>query len=182
MSDLKKCSYFNVGYCKFSKKEGSCKWYHPEESCNLNKCFDKNCPKRHPKTCKYGEICIFQRDCSYKHSVVDDNEKIYAISKQVEQLKADIEKLENENDCKVNILVKVHLKELEDLRNENAVLRKTITKNVENFNVTLASKDSEIQNAIEREMLLQENTTDVCAFKCDQCNKMFDKKKRIKGT
>ena len=79
-----------------------------------------------------------------------------------------------ENDCKVIILVKVHLKDLEDLRNENAVLRKTITENVENFNVTLASKDSEIQNAMEREMNLQENTTDVCSFKCDQCNKMFE--------
>ena len=81
--------------------------FHPEESCNLKKCFDKNCPKIPPKTCKYGEICIFQSDCSYKHSVVDEKEKKYAISKQVEQIKADIEKLEKENYCRVNFLEKV---------------------------------------------------------------------------
>ena len=60
-------------------------------------------------------------------------------------------------------------------------MRKTITENVENLNVTLASKDSKIQNTMEREMLLQENTTDVCAFRCDQCYKMFENKNGLRG-
>ena len=40
-------------------------------------------------------------------------------SKQVDQLKVDIEKLKEENDIKINILANVHCKELEELKTTN---------------------------------------------------------------
>ena len=41
-------------------------------------------------------------------------------------LKAEIAQINDENDRKVNILVKVHLKELNDLRKENNALKQQI--------------------------------------------------------
>ena len=59
MSAVKKCFSYNVGDCKLSMKKNGCKLYHPEECCQLFNCIYRDCPKRHPRTCKFGETCIF---------------------------------------------------------------------------------------------------------------------------
>ena len=62
-----KCSYFNSGYCKYTRKENGCNFYHPTEHCKLLKCKDKECQYRHQKKCKHGEKCRFQTRCEYFH-------------------------------------------------------------------------------------------------------------------
>ena len=64
---LKNCSHYNSGFCRYIKKENGCKHFHPKEICETTVCKDKDCPKRHPKRCRYLEECRFQSQCSYSH-------------------------------------------------------------------------------------------------------------------
>ena len=61
---LTKCAHFNKGFCKYTNK--GCKFLHPTENwaCDL-----KECPKRHPRTCKYGSQCTYFINgiCFYEH-------------------------------------------------------------------------------------------------------------------
>ena len=79
------------------------------------------------------------------------------VTEQVEILKAEIVELKKENDCKINILAKVHFKELEYVQNENALLRKALKDKDEYVNVTLAMKYSELENALVRIKLMEGN-------------------------
>ena len=125
----KKCFYYNSGYCKYSKKENGCKDFHPTESCTQINCKNQGCPLRHPKKCKFLEKCSFQKRCCYKHEKEPTNEDvIIAEEKEVNNLKAEIETLKQENNEKVNILAKVHLQELKDLRKDNTNLLDKISK------------------------------------------------------
>ena len=90
MSGVKKCSYYNVDHCKFPRKENGCKIYHPEECCQLLNFIDTDCLRRQPRTCKFGETCIFQNNCLYKHVFGDINKDMVDMSKQVEIVKAEI--------------------------------------------------------------------------------------------
>ena len=63
--DLRKvCPYFNVGYCKY---KSHCKHFHPSENCEERKCYDKNCNKRHKKSCMFGENCTRITSCEFLH-------------------------------------------------------------------------------------------------------------------
>ena len=66
---IKKCRYFNKGYCKY---KGRCRYFHPQQICQNHMdtldCKLKGCKKRHPKVCKWfrkavgcnrGENCEF---------------------------------------------------------------------------------------------------------------------------
>ena len=125
----KKCFYFNSGYCKYSQKENGCKDFHPTESCTQINCNNQGCPLRLPKKCKYLEKSSFQKRCSYKHEKEPTHEdEIINEEKKLNNLKADIEFLKQENNEKVNILAKVHLQELKDLRKDNTNLLDKISK------------------------------------------------------
>lgn len=140
-----KCSHYNSGYCKFAKKERGCRLFHLEATCELPNCRNKKCPDRHPRSCKFGDTCIFQIRCSYKHAkekVAEKSTSIEDMVKEVDQLKVDIEKLKEENDIKVNLLAKVHYTELEELRTINATLNKDITQNLKQYETNLQLKDS----------------------------------------
>ena len=155
-----KCSHFNSGYCKFAKKEKGCKFYHPQTTCELPNCKDKKCPARHPRSCKFGDTCSFQTRCSYKHEKYKPSkELIENTSKEVDQLKADIAKLKNENDIKINILAKVHYNELEELKNKITTLEKDIMENLEKYKADLKLKDSEVRQA--KEIIQVKETTGV---------------------
>ena len=101
------------------KREKGCKLYHPETNCEIINCKDKKCPGRHPRPCEFGDTtCIFQVRCAYKHGKDQPSKQSISIkstSNEVEQLKSDTAKLKEENDIKINILAKVHFKELEEL-------------------------------------------------------------------
>ena len=111
--------YHNSGYCKLSRSKNGCKKYHSTEICQINSCTSNTCPQRHPKICKYGVNCMFQTKCSYRHNdKTTYNLQNNNIIKDIESLKAEIALLQEENDKKINILVKVHLRELEKLNKE----------------------------------------------------------------
>ena len=144
----KKCAYYNSGYCKFSRKQNGCRHFHPETNCVDKNCRDRSCPRRHPKNFKFGQTCSYQSRCSYKHTTSDhDNvsREIYEGKEQVKALKKEIIKLKEDNDTKVNQLVKLHMSELETMKVENAKLRKVIKESKESLGDTLASKDEEFK-------------------------------------
>merc|ERR1712034_18438 len=59
------CIYNNRGHCK---NGNLCFFRHYNEICSkFENCIETNCPKRHPKTCKYGSTCTFGPNCSYRH-------------------------------------------------------------------------------------------------------------------
>ena len=40
--EVKKCSYFNSGYCQYTKKENGCKNFHPIVECKIQGGKQKN--------------------------------------------------------------------------------------------------------------------------------------------
>ena len=111
--------------------EIGCKLYDSDKSWDLTIWFDTECLKRHRKKCKFGDTYIYQSNCSYKHSFVNEKKEIDAERKEVNQLNSEIEELLRDNECNVNTLAKEHFKDLEDIRNKNSVLRNTLTESVE---------------------------------------------------
>ena len=102
--DKTKCGHYNSGYCKFMKKENGCKYFHPDKTCERPTCKDKKCSDRHPKPCKFGDTCLFQTRCSYKHlkdRLTDENILIASTTREVDELRAEIAKLKEENDIKI---------------------------------------------------------------------------------
>lgn len=148
----KKCSYFNSGYCRYARREKGCKYYHPTDICESKKCDMKKCDKRHPKNCRHGDKCRFQTRCLYNHTMTN-KERTNGHSEETERviasLKSEITLLKKEIDIKVNILVKVHLKELNDLRLEKDNMLNDFNMSRDSINVALASKDNELQKANE---------------------------------
>ena len=160
-----KCSYFNSGYCKYTRKENGCNFYHPTEPCKLLKCKDKECQYRHQKKCKHGEKCRFQKRCEYLHldeELGKENtsiQEIIDLNREITILKEDIFQIRKDNEMKVNTLAKVHLKEIEDinvqnkeylvelteLRKENNELKQSLQTFEEFCDTTLALKDEQIK-------------------------------------
>jgi hypothetical protein len=75
--EIKKCRYYNRGHCKYKV---ACKFTHPKEICKIhlegNKCDDKHCKNRHPKSCKWLQEqggCKRQK-CDYFHVILDCGE------------------------------------------------------------------------------------------------------------
>ena len=77
--DIKKCRYFNKGYCKYEEK---CKFGHPLEICEIHleslKCTIKGCKRRHPKTCKWfsREVGCKRQNCDFLHGTRAGDDQI----------------------------------------------------------------------------------------------------------
>ena len=85
---------------------------------------------------------MFQLKCSYQHNGnTTQNLQNNNTIKDIESLKAEIAILKEENDKKINILVKVHLRELEELNKE-------INTNKEAAAAALEIKDAELAESI----------------------------------
>ena len=88
VSENKKCNFYNVGYCKKSKK--GCMFLHPKESCQSQKCEYKTCPYRHQKECKFFKLknyCKHGSFCEFKHleKELDAEEIIRDLDKSLEE-------------------------------------------------------------------------------------------------
>ena len=170
-----KCSYFNSGYCRYTKKEMGCKKHHPSDDCTVQGCREKACPNRHPKKCKFEDKCMFQSRCSYKHfKEVSKNKEKEKLQEEVRVLKAEITKIKKDNDIKIIILAKVHLSELEELKQENSKLNKSVN----DLRKSLASEESKEGQALLKSSnkLDTESECNVVTklklikYKCDHCS------------
>ena len=135
------CSYFKFGYCKHREY---CRKRHVKEICELSSCDISNCPKRHPKKCKfyrdYGH-CKFD-PCMFSHN--RDDECIDALTKEIETVVENISKLEND-------LKELDLKLLES---ESIVERlANLERKMENVNPCV---NENIQNNGNEEVVVQE--------------------------
>ena len=75
----------------------------------------------------------------------------------------------------------MHLKEIEYVQNQNALLRKTLEDKNEYLNGTLAMKDSELENALERIKLMEGNTNKENEIRCVICDQLFDTNSGLRG-
>ena len=76
---IKKCRYFNKGYCKYTVK---CRYFHPEEICKdhlkSQHCKVKHCKDRHPKVCKWveKERGCRRHNCEFLHDTIAKEESV----------------------------------------------------------------------------------------------------------
>ena len=101
---------------------------HPKENCEIHECKDKGCPKRHPKSCRYLGECRIQSNCSYSHKkeVVAIHDEETGLLENISNFKAEICTLTNENNDRINILAKVHPKDLLVMKEKNNDLENRI--------------------------------------------------------
>ena len=90
------CYHFMFGFCKFGDK---CRKHHIYEICSEVNCENKNCFKRHPKTCKFYDMykrCNFNDYCIYAHRESPKVCEINILKIKVETLEEDINDKSNE--------------------------------------------------------------------------------------
>ena len=76
VSNVRKCSYFNRGHCKYKTR---CRYSHPRNICKVyleNKKYEKDkCRDRHPKLCKFWlkgrSGCKRDSSCDFLHATLD---------------------------------------------------------------------------------------------------------------
>ena len=70
--EMTKCRYYDKGFCKYRTK---CRYSHPEQTCEdyilYGQCKGQNCPRRHPKQCKFWQnnqnSCKRNIKCDFLH-------------------------------------------------------------------------------------------------------------------
>ena len=138
---------------------------HIQEVCENENCEPKNCKQRHPKDCKFAEICTFNHKIEGRKS---DAEEIpeKEVDKKVSKLENTIRSMESEikqHKAKVLYLESISLK---------VVLE------------TTSEADSDIEEtASEPEIFegFEENESEVKeTFKCDHCDFLTEKKSGLK--
>jgi hypothetical protein len=83
--EIKKCRYFDKGYCKYENK---CRYFHPLEICKSHlespKCMVKGCRSRHPKSCKWfkKEVGCKRNNCEFLHVTYARDEGITTAHKE----------------------------------------------------------------------------------------------------
>ena len=67
------CRFHQFGYCRFQER---CRRKHINETCENENCSSRECPKRHPRICKYFREfnrCKFGDFCNYRHKYFISN-------------------------------------------------------------------------------------------------------------
>ena len=80
------CKHFQSGYCKFLDH---CRKHHITEHCQTKNCKLKACTKRHQKVCKFFtsyNVCKFGEQCSYKHSVTQEESDMSKLENKMSNL------------------------------------------------------------------------------------------------
>ena len=131
------CMSNKFRYCKTGKY---CFRKHKNVICENAQCKVQQCRLRHPRKCRYVlqyQYCKFGLFCKFSHDEIEDKE-----TKQIEDLKDELESLKKEIDAKellineknqeINALIEKHqfemkkleiesIKEIEDIRNDRNV-------------------------------------------------------------
>ena len=77
--EVKRCRYFNKGYCKYEKK---CRYFHTVEICKVylkdGKCNVKGCKERHPRVCKWylRDVGCKRQNCNFLHDTLANTENV----------------------------------------------------------------------------------------------------------
>ena len=85
------CQFHQHGHCKFADK---CDKIHTNATCDSFPCQDYECPKRHPRMCKYYALygrCVYAERCSFLHFRL--NIKLDAIQLMLNSLKVGLAKV-----------------------------------------------------------------------------------------
>ena len=114
------CQFHQHGHCKFADK---CVKIHTSATCDSFPCQDPECPKRHPRMCKYYAMygrCVYAERCSFLHFPFSGGEQIasqevHAIEQEVYELREEVKHLREE--------VKHMLSLIKDLKEEIDVER-----------------------------------------------------------
>ena len=109
------CQFHQHGHCKFADK---CDKIHTNATCDSFPCQDYECPKRHPRMCKYYALygrCVYAERCSFLHFRFSGGEQtashgVQAIEQEVYELREEVQNLRAE--------VKHMLSLIKDLKEE----------------------------------------------------------------
>ena len=81
MEDI--CKFHQTGFCKHGSQ---CNRKHMDEVCpEFRECSERNCVRRHPKSCKYfarNQYCKFEK-CAYSHDKTKSQHEIESLEKEV---------------------------------------------------------------------------------------------------
>ena len=117
------CQFHQHGHCKFADK---CIRIHTSETCDNFPCQDRECPKRHPRMCKYYAAygrCIYAERCSFLHYSFGKGDRTHSNGLQeftlaVSELREEVRTLRMEVD-RLGSVNQQHLLELiKDLKGE----------------------------------------------------------------
>ena len=147
-NQLKKCNFFNRGYCK---NGNNCSHKHPDKVCENANCSNINCDKRHPYLCKYGLKCTFLRKniCLYAHKVISNSDENVEdkFTSKISVLKKDLEENFTHKFSALKKGLEVKLSALEkDLEDKFADKLSDLKKDIEN---SLENKFSALEKHLE---------------------------------
>ena len=134
------CFHNNKGYCKFGVE---CHFQHYYDLCLEKVCREKECKARHPKYCKNGDNCKFNKKkiCAYRHENLNSVTEIEAqnIMKECEALEEEVKKLKVEiaemkenvkkKEQKISVMSQDNSKAIEKYLEENKTLKDILHKN-----------------------------------------------------
>ena len=134
-----RCKYQNIGYCKY---QNNCKYLHNSKICLKTQCKEKNCIKRHPKECRYKEKCKKGTNCLYRHDKTSESKEMSLLKNLNKKLLKEI------------TVLKLRLKETEDIESElrnNLKSSKDVVKAFKRSAETLIVKTTSLKLEIETE-------------------------------
>ena len=156
------CHFYNSGYCKFQK---NCKFFHSKERCE-GECSGKNCRKRHPKLCKFGEKCRRKVSCEYRHNHEPKESNLKDQIKALQVLVEELVKENKETKAKVFNLEKelTFVNKRTDQNKPSMSVKKVVTKEKEKKKMQVNDERKEHEkNTGEKKQII----------KCDECGKKF---------
>jgi hypothetical protein len=95
------CQFHQHGHCKFAEK---CVKIHSSVTFDNFPCQDRECPKRHPRMCKYYAMyvrCVYAEWFSFLHFSFSGGEqtaghRVHAIEEEVYELREEVKNLREE--------------------------------------------------------------------------------------
>ena len=170
------CSYYNVGYCK---EKNQCSKIHPMDDCE-EKCKEKTCLKRHRRSCRDRDSCIFYKSgsCEFLHENITEERQtqIDLLLKENKELKEEINKK--------NIQIENFGKDIADILKRVDTLEKKNVEPISSSNDLEPKEDIHIpkEKGPFQFSFQEKNEKNVFnyPYKCDNCDKVFDKKPKLK--
>ena len=180
------CFYNKYGFCKYLE---TCRKYHENKMCENSNCEVRDCPLRHPISCKWFKdfgFCKFNEWCRFSHEVTkntfEQNEEVKNLKEKMKDIETELEK-KSEKILKLEAEIKdIHLKMTEKDQTVSKINKKfnflkekvtllfdmetkidIIEKTVEKF----VNKPVETKDSTEEKAAAENISTEV---KCDLCD------------